>query len=65
MCRKQKTDHTQITDTRKFKGRWVTHKDLDISLGSLAELDTQPVIPSELGYISSNEKILSQIEISR
>ena len=44
---------------------WGTHKDLDIGLGSLAELDTQTVIPSELGYISSNNRIFSQIEILR
>ncbi|GAB6163822.1 hypothetical protein JCM12298_29820 [Desulfothermus naphthae] len=43
----------------------MTHKDLDIGLGSLAELDTQTVIPSKLGYISSNNRIFSQIEILR
>ena len=39
---------------------WGTHKDLDISIGSLAELDTQTVISSELGYISLNDRIFSQ-----
>ncbi|GAB6163808.1 hypothetical protein JCM12298_29680 [Desulfothermus naphthae] len=44
---------------------WMTHKDLDISIGSLAELDPQTVISSKLGYISSNNRIFSQIEILR
>ena len=44
---------------------WMTHKDLDISIGSLAELEAQMVISCELGYISSNNRILSQIEILR
>ena len=48
-----------------WMGGWGTHKDLDISLGSLAELEAQMVISCELEYISSNNKILSQIEISR
>ena len=44
---------------------WRTHKDLDIGLGSLAELEAQMVISCELGYISSNNRIFSQIEILR
>ncbi|GAB6163795.1 hypothetical protein JCM12298_29550 [Desulfothermus naphthae] len=55
-------------------GRWMMHKGLDIwnlfnfyiiGLGSLGELETQMVISSKLGYISSNNRIFSQIEILR
>ena len=38
---------------------------LYISLGSLAELETQMVISTELGYIPQNSQIFSQIELLR
>jgi len=38
---------------------------LYISLGSLAELETQTVISTELGYIPQNSQIFSQIELLR
>ncbi|WP_459881335.1 four helix bundle protein [Desulfothermus naphthae] len=38
---------------------------LYLGLGSLAELETQMIISSKLGYISSNNRIFSQIEILR
>ncbi|WP_459881280.1 four helix bundle protein [Desulfothermus naphthae] len=36
-----------------------------IRLGSLTELETQMIISSKSGYISSNNRIFSQIEILR
>lgn len=36
---------------------------LYISLGSLAELETQMVISTELGYVPQNSQIFSQIEL--
>ena len=38
---------------------------LYVSLGSLAELETQMVISTELGYIPQNSQIFSQIELLR
>ena len=38
---------------------------LYISLGSLAELETQMVISTELGYVPQNSQIFSQIELLR